>query len=96
MVRSQFARWVGVIAAAVGSISAIWWIPYYPVWSLVYIFMGILVIYGLVAHGEREPSVVDWQNLDVSWATEPTGPRWSGRHRAGAHSNADQANWCPV
>ena len=40
----------GVIAAAVGSISAIWWIPYYAVWSLVYIFMGILVIYGLAAH----------------------------------------------
>ena len=40
----------GVIAAAVGSISAIWWIRYDPVWSLAYIFMGILVLYGLAAH----------------------------------------------
>ena len=56
MVRSQFARWIGIFAAAIGSISAIWWMPYYPVWSLTYIFMGILVIYGLAAHGQREPA----------------------------------------
>jgi hypothetical protein len=56
MVRSQFARWIGILAAAVGAITAIWWIPYYPVWSLVYIFMGLLVIYGLAAHGQREPA----------------------------------------
>ena len=27
--------------------------PFYPVWSLIYIFVGILVIYGLAAHGGR-------------------------------------------
>jgi hypothetical protein len=56
MVRSQFARWIGIVAASVGAITAIWWIPYYPVWSLVYIFMGLLVIYGLAAYGQREPA----------------------------------------
>ena len=54
MVRSQFARWIGIIAGALGAVSAIWWMPYYPVWSLVYIFIGILVIYALAAHGGRE------------------------------------------
>ena len=58
MMRSQFARWIGIFAAAIGTVSAIWWMPYYPVWSLTYIFMGILVIYGLAAHGQREPSAV--------------------------------------
>ncbi len=54
MVRSQFARWIGIIAGALGAVTAIWWMPYYPVWSLVYIFIGILVIYALAAHGGRE------------------------------------------
>jgi hypothetical protein len=51
---SQWARWVGVTAAAIGVISAAWWLPYYPVWSMVYCGLGILVIYGLVAHGGRQ------------------------------------------
>jgi hypothetical protein len=52
--RSQVSRWIGVFAGAVMAISAIWWMPYYPVWSLTYIFAGILVIYGLAVHGRRE------------------------------------------
>ncbi len=47
--RSQIARWVGVVAGAIVAISAIWWMPYYPVWSLMYIAIGIAVIYALVA-----------------------------------------------
>jgi hypothetical protein len=54
MVRSQFARWIGIIAAAIGAISAIWWVPYYPVWSLVYIFIALLVLYALAVHGRSE------------------------------------------
>ncbi len=54
IVRSQISRWVGIFAGAVMAISAIWWMPYYPVWSLTYIFVGILVIYGLAVHGHRE------------------------------------------
>jgi hypothetical protein len=56
--RSQIARWVGIIAGAILSISAIWWIPYYPIWSLVYIGVGIVVIYALVAYGSRRPAAV--------------------------------------
>ncbi len=52
---SQLSRWTGVvIGAPLLVISAVWWLPYYPVWSLVYVGIGILVIYGLVAHGSRE------------------------------------------
>src|SRR3954451_15642306 len=51
VVGSQVARWVGVTAGAIGAVSAIWWMPYYPVWSLTYIALGIGVIYALVAHG---------------------------------------------
>ena len=56
---SQFARWIGVIAGAVAAISAVWWMPYYPIWSLTYIALGGLVIYALVAHGSRSEMVLD-------------------------------------
>jgi hypothetical protein len=52
--RSQVSRWIGIFAGAVMAISAIWWMPYYPVWSLTYIVVGIFVIYGLAVYGERE------------------------------------------
>ena len=48
---SQLARWVGVAAGAFIAISAVWWMPYYPVWSLTYIAIGALVIYALVMYG---------------------------------------------
>jgi hypothetical protein len=51
---SELGRWIGVIAAALLAISAIWWMPYYPVWSLTYIAIAVLVIYGLVVYGGRE------------------------------------------
>ena len=54
---SQVARWVGVAAGAIIAISAIWWMPYYPVWSLAYIAIGALVIYALVAYGGKAETV---------------------------------------
>ena len=54
LTRGQLARWIGIFAAAIGAISAIWWMPYYPVWSLMYILLAIFVVYGLSAHGGRE------------------------------------------
>lgn len=53
MTNSQIARWLGVAAGAVGTISAIWWMPYYPVWSLTYVALGVLVIWALAAHDPR-------------------------------------------
>ena len=48
---SQVGRWIGIIAAAIGCISAIWWMAYYPIWSLTYIAICVLVIYALAAYG---------------------------------------------
>ena len=45
LVRSQFARWVGLFAAAIAGISAITWMPYYPIWSLTYIAIAVTVLY---------------------------------------------------
>jgi hypothetical protein len=51
---SQLSRWIGITAGAVMTISAIWWMPYYPIWSLTYIGLGFLVIYALSVYGSRE------------------------------------------
>jgi hypothetical protein len=52
--RSQLARWIGIVAAAIGTISAVVWLPYYPVWALIYIAIGVFVIYALAVYGGRE------------------------------------------
>ena len=52
--RSQFARWVGYAAATLGAVSAMTWMPYYPVWSLVYVGMAVLVFYALAKYGGRQ------------------------------------------
>jgi hypothetical protein len=47
---AEISRWIGIVAAAIGAITAISWMPYYPVWSLIYIAIAVMVIYGLSAH----------------------------------------------
>jgi hypothetical protein len=55
--RSQFARWIGITAAVIGGLSAVAWLPYYPVWSIIYIAIAIMVIYALAVYGSRaEPN----------------------------------------
>ncbi len=44
---SRVDRWAGIAADAMGCI-AIWWTPYYPIWSLTY---SALVIYPLAVYG---------------------------------------------
>jgi hypothetical protein len=56
LVRSQFARWIGMIGAAIGGLTAMAWMPYYPEWSIIYIGMAALVLYALAVHGGPEPS----------------------------------------
>src|SRR3954452_3211627 len=51
LVQSQFARWFGMIASGIAALSAATWMPYYPIWGLVYIALALTVIYALSAHG---------------------------------------------
>ena len=55
--RSQFARWVGYIAATIGALSALTWMPYYPIWSMTYIAIAVFTFYALARHGGREPTM---------------------------------------
>jgi hypothetical protein len=47
---AEVSRWIGIIAAGLDAIAAIFIIPYYPVWSLIDIAIAVMVIYGLSAH----------------------------------------------
>ena len=60
---SQASRWIGIIGGGVMTVSAIWLMPYYPVWSLTYIGLGILTIYALVAHAGPD-DVRPFDNLE--------------------------------
>ena len=46
---AEISRWIGIIAASLSAISAAFVMPYYPVWSLLYIVIAVMVVYGLVA-----------------------------------------------
>ena len=52
--RGQFSRWIGIIGSAVAAFSAMAWMPYYPIWSLVYVAIAFFVLYGLAVYGGRE------------------------------------------
>lgn len=45
------ARTIGVIVAGVSMIGNFFFIPVYPIWSIIVIVIDILVIYALTAHG---------------------------------------------
>ena len=45
------ARTVGVIIAALSGLIAFAWLPWYPVWAVIFIAVSIAVIWSLTAHG---------------------------------------------
>lgn len=46
-----WARTLGVLLAMVSVIANFAWLPYYPIWSLMMVAAGALVIWALTAHG---------------------------------------------
>ena len=47
------------LEGAIGCISAIWWIPYSPIWSLTYVGIGALVMFALAVYGGEPEAVAD-------------------------------------
>jgi|SwirhisoilCB1_FD_contig_41_5464858_length_543_multi_4_in_0_out_0_1 hypothetical protein len=56
LARSQFARWVGLFAAGIAALTAMTWMPYYPIWALTYVGLAVLTVYALAKYGGREPA----------------------------------------
>lgn len=53
---AEWARWFGIVVAALGAISAFLWIYVFPIWSLVGALVAFAVIYGLATYGGRGPT----------------------------------------
>jgi hypothetical protein len=56
--RSQFGRWIGILAATISIIVNMTWVFAYEGAALIPILVGVLVLYALVVHGGRESSTV--------------------------------------
>lgn len=46
-----WARTVGVIIAVFMGLASFAWLPYYPVWAIVYIVASVAIIWALTVHG---------------------------------------------
>jgi molecular chaperone DnaJ len=51
---SQLARWSAVAAIGLTAIGQMFFIPAYPLWSLLIIAVDVIALWGLCAHGSRE------------------------------------------
>ncbi|HET6953713.1 MAG TPA: hypothetical protein VFI47_25285 [Acidimicrobiales bacterium] len=51
---ASWARWFGIVMAALSGITAFLWIYAYPIWALVGSLIAFLVIYALATYGGRE------------------------------------------
>jgi hypothetical protein len=50
---SLYGRIIGVLAAGLSAIAQIATIRPYPIWSLIIIFINVMVIYALTVHGDE-------------------------------------------
>lgn len=51
-VAAAWARVVGVIMAVLAGVLALAWIPYYPVWGILFVVASVFVTWALTVHGE--------------------------------------------
>ena len=53
-----WARVVGITLACLSAVANFFFIPYYPIWSLVIIALDILVIWALAVYGRRAEDTI--------------------------------------
>jgi hypothetical protein len=46
-----WARTVGVVMALISAVAGFAWMPYYPIWGIVFVAIAVSVIWALTAHG---------------------------------------------
>ena len=51
---AEWARWFGIVVAALAALGQFAWIQAYPLWSLMTWTLYILVIYGLAVYGGKD------------------------------------------
>jgi hypothetical protein len=48
---AEWARIVGAVVAVIGGIVAFAWLPWFPLWAVVYIAGSVAVVWALTVHG---------------------------------------------
>ena len=48
---AEWARLVGALVAMIGGVVAFAWLPWFPLWAVVYIAMSVAVVWALTVHG---------------------------------------------
>ena len=51
---AEISRRAGMAVAGFNALLAMTWMPYYPVWALLYIAIGLVVFYALVVYFDEE------------------------------------------
>ena len=77
---AQWARWFGIVIAAINAIGQLAWIQAYPWWSLAIFTIDILIIYALTVYGGKE------RPRPGSIATRLVGAPAPGRPHGAAHA----------
>jgi hypothetical protein len=54
-----WARTVGVILAVISALAGFAWLPYYPIWGIIFIAIAVAVIWALTAHGRDMEQLSD-------------------------------------
>jgi hypothetical protein len=53
---AEWARWLGIVAASIATITFLPWIYFQPLWTILSVTLAVLVIYALAAYGgSRSP-----------------------------------------
>jgi hypothetical protein len=55
-----WARVIGIAVAVLSAISNFFFLPYYPLWSMVMIALDVLVIWALCVYGRRDARRTGW------------------------------------
>ena len=82
----EWARWTGIVVAALGALGQLLFAQAYPLWSLMIMGLNIPVIYGLAVYGGRDYAV-----SQSSGYSESTGSSSSqGSSSAGGESSQER------
>ena len=52
---AEWARWVGIVTAALAAMAFLPWIYYQPLWTILSVTLAVFVIYALATYGGRRP-----------------------------------------
>ncbi|GAA1774562.1 DUF7144 family membrane protein [Luedemannella helvata] len=78
--QATWARWVGIAMAGLSTVANFFFLPYYPVWSIVIIALNVFVIWSLATVGSRDRTPV--------WGDETAGGMPQGAPMRGAPEEA--------